>query len=127
MSIISCKKWEYCRDGEYDSTFTAGANGALQEIKKGDSLWCQNCYFLVSIKNSDITEMHAFLYTIVDTEPVWLSEGRELFDNNDKKEFNIYRISTPSNEEVKLSMMFYWGSPEIYVSYYYSTDYKDYC
>lgn len=55
--------------------------------------------------------MHAYLYTIVDTEPVWLSEGRELFDNNDKKEYNIYRISAPSTEEVKLSMMFYWGSP----------------
>lgn len=30
MSIISCEKWEDCRDGEYDeSTFIAGANGAL--------------------------------------------------------------------------------------------------
>lgn len=66
--------------------------------------------------------MHGFLYVLLDNDPIWLQEGREFIDNNDKTESNIYRISAPSNEDINLSLLVYWGNPRVYINYYYEVD-----
>lgn len=47
-------------------------------------------------------------------------------DNNDERESNLYVISVPSNEDVDLNIMVYWGNPYVYVNYYYELDYSKY-
>lgn len=53
-------------------TFLSGETGSLVEIKKGGSLWCKDCFYMIIIKSYDISDFHGFLYVLMDNDAIWL-------------------------------------------------------
>jgi len=95
----------------------AGEKANVIYIKKNFNIFCMYCYYIIEVMAEEF-DMDGYINILLEDDAIWLMEGRALMDslahaiyirsNNDGEDsyldnpVNIYRLSVPNTESIKL-------------------------
>ncbi|EGR29732.1 hypothetical protein IMG5_149750 [Ichthyophthirius multifiliis] len=120
--------FEKCLKNTNEQTiqYTAGESFSNIHVSQdNEELYCQECLYIISVSAHE-GETHAFISVIFQQDFTWLQESRQIRDFVEVNTLNLYRISVDQDEVTDLSVQSFNGSVEVYYSYEYTFDLKEF-
>ena len=132
LAIVPCPAeknmtYDACIEAAQGNHFNAELNELWTSsliVSRNDSSYCKNCAYIVLL--TGISDIKGTMNVLLDDEFLYLQEGRKFSDEVAVEKSNFYMIKFPANEEIKIIMNIYSGSPELYISHLPYLDQKQY-